>query len=83
VNELKRLGYRFYPITEGDLVELEAPKLIKRYPFLFLNHLLSTRPQPEIQQLFKEMKTDTQSIDLRRTSKHFPKEQWPLLWKNR
>jgi hypothetical protein len=82
VNELKRLGYRFYPITDGDFVELEAPKLIKRYPFLFLTHLLSTRPQQEIQQLLKEMKTETQSIDLRQTSKHFPKEQWPLLWKS-
>lgn len=82
VTELKRLGYRFYPITDGDLVELEAPKLIKRYPFLFLNHLLSTRPRQEIQQVFKEMKTETQSIDLRETSKHFPTEQWPLLWKS-
>ena len=82
MTELKRLGYRFYPITDGDLVELEAPKLIKRYPFLFLNHLLSTRPRLEIEQIFKEIKSETESIDLRQTSKHFPKEQWPLLWKS-
>jgi FkbM family methyltransferase len=79
---LKRLGYRFYPVTDGDLVELEAPKLIKRYPFLFLNHLLSTRPRQEIKQIFKEVKAETESIDLRQTSKHFPREQWPLLWKS-
>ena len=82
VAELKRLGYHFYPIMDGDLVELEAPKLIKRYPFLFLNHLLSTRPRQEIEQIFKEIKSETERIDLRQTSKHFPKEQWPLLWES-
>lgn len=83
VAQLKSLGYRFYPITDEGLVELEAPKLIKRYPFLFLNHLLSVRPKPEVAELFRRVGQATRGIDLLQTSKHFPKSEWPALWENR
>jgi FkbM family methyltransferase len=78
---LKSLGYRFYPITDQGLVEIEAPRLIKRFPFLFLNHLLSTRPPGQLQEIFEKIEPQVRALDLRQTSKHFPKEQWPLLWR--
>ena len=80
VSRLKSLGYRFYPITDEGLMELEAPKLIKRFPFLFLNHLLSVRPREELELIFGDVNEATRSINLLQTSKHFPKEQWPALW---
>jgi FkbM family methyltransferase len=80
VSELKRLGYRFYPITDQGLVEEGRPGLVKRCPFLFLNHLLSTRPIKQLRLIFEKARAATRHIDLRRTSKHFPKSQWPLLW---
>ena len=79
--QLRSLGYHFYPVTDEGLTELETPKLIKRYPFLFLNHLLSARPRRELQETFQKVQAATRDIDLHQTSKHFPKEQWPLLWK--
>lgn len=80
VSGLKALGYRFYPITDEGLVELEAPRLIKRFPFLFLNHLLSVRPKQEVAAIFERVATATRKLNLLETSKHFPKEQWPDLW---
>jgi FkbM family methyltransferase len=80
VSRLKSLGYHFYPITDEGLVELEAPKLIKRFPFLFLNHLLSVRPRQEIANLFDGVQERIRKLNLLETSKHFPKEQWPCLW---
>jgi FkbM family methyltransferase len=82
VSHLKSLGYRFYPITDEGLVELEAPRLIKRYPFLFLNHLLSTRPKQELAGIFKRLTEAVRGINLLNTSKHFPKEHWPALWES-
>jgi FkbM family methyltransferase len=80
VSQLKSIGYHFYPITDEGLVELEAPRLIKRFPFLFLNHLLSARPRREIAELFERVCEATRNLSLLQTSKHFPKEQWPSLW---
>lgn len=80
VGHLKSLGYRFYPVTDQGLVELEAPKLIKRFPFLFLNHLLSARPKPELEAIFNRVRAQTQTINLLNTSKHFPPSEWPALW---
>ncbi len=80
VSQLKALGYHFYPITDEGFVELEAPRLIKRFPFLFLNHLLSARPRQEIVDLFNRVGKVTRNLNLLETSKHFPKEQWPSLW---
>jgi FkbM family methyltransferase len=80
VSELKQLGYRFYPITDQGLMEEDRPHLVKRCPFLFLNHLLSTRDIKELRSVFDKASAETRHIDLHRTSKHFPKSQWPLLW---
>ena len=80
VAELKALGYRFYPITDRGLNEIDAPRLIKRFPFLFLNHLLTTRPRAELSALFQRIETEVRAVNLLDTSKHFRKEEWPLLW---
>jgi FkbM family methyltransferase len=80
VADLKALGYRFYPITDRGLSEIEAPRLIKRFPFLFLNHLLTTRPPEELSAMFNSIGPEARAINLLDTSKHFRKEDWPLLW---
>jgi FkbM family methyltransferase len=80
VADLKSMGYRFYSITDRGLVELDAPRLAKRFPFLFLNHLLSIRPKEEIGEIFKRLEPRVRGINLLETSKHFRKEEWPLLW---
>jgi hypothetical protein len=80
ISELKTLGYHFYPITDQGLVELEAPRLIKRFPLLFLNHLLSARPREELAGIFNRAREATRNLNLLETSKHFPKEKWPHLW---
>jgi FkbM family methyltransferase len=82
ISWLKSLGYHFYPITDEGFIELEAPKLIKRYPFLFLNHLLSVKPKREIATLFDGVAGAIASLNLLETSKHFPKAIWPLLWQD-
>jgi len=82
VSQLKSLGYHFYPITDQDLIELDAPKLVKRFPFLFLNHLLSVRPKEELAPLFEGIREEITKINLLETSKHFPKEEWPKLWED-
>jgi FkbM family methyltransferase len=80
VSDLKSLGYHFYPITDQGLVEADTPKLVKRFPFLFLNYLLSVRPQRELAGIFSRVDQTIRGINLLQTSKHFPKEQWPCLW---
>ena len=79
---LKSLGYRFYPITNEGLVETDALRLVKRFPLLFLNHLLSARPQHELASLFDRIATATSKVDLLKTSEHFPETEWPQLWRN-
>jgi len=81
VADLKSLGYRFYPITDQGLTETDAPRLIKRFPLLFLNHLISARPKEELENIFERLEPQIRGINLLDSSKHFPKEQWPLLWK--
>ena len=72
VSHLKDLGYHFYPVTDEGLVELDAPRLVKRFPFLFLNHWLSVRPKQEVAEIFARVQEATRRIDLLQTSKHFP-----------
>jgi FkbM family methyltransferase len=80
VAELKNLGYHFYSITDRGLTEMDSPALVKRFPFLFLNHLLSTRPEAELRTIFHRIEPEVRDINLLDTSKHFRKEDWPLLW---
>ena len=79
---LRPLGYRFYPVTNQGLVEMDPPRLVKRFPLLFLNHLLSVRPKHELAPLFDRIATAARKLDLLKTSKHFPKREWPQLWQN-
>jgi len=78
---LKALGYRFYPITDQGLTETDAPHLIKRFPLLFLNYLISARPREELEKIFERLGPHIRAINLLDSSKYFPKEEWPLLWK--
>jgi FkbM family methyltransferase len=80
VAELKSLGYHFYPITDQGLTQTDAPRLVKRFPFLFLNHLISARPREELAKLFERLEPRIRTMNLLDSSKHFPKEEWPLLW---
>jgi FkbM family methyltransferase len=82
VSWLKSLGYHFYPITDGGLLELDAPRLMKRFPFLFLNHWLSVRPKREVAKVFDRVRAAAGKVDLKETSEHFPPEDWPLLWQD-
>ena len=75
------MGYRFDPITDEGLVEVKAPKLVKRFPFLFLNYLLSVRPRTELTAIFEGVRARTKQLNLLNTSKHFPLEEWPALWR--
>ena len=77
---LTSLGYHFYPITDKGFLEETTPRLVKRYPFLFLNHFISTRSRAEVAEVFEHVRRATANINLMKTSKHFPKERWPLLW---
>src|SRR5262249_18393724 len=82
ISRLKSLGFHFYPITDESLVELEAPKLVKRFPFLFLNHLASVTPKAELTAIYAVVLEKIRRVSLLKTSKHFPTEQWPLLWED-
>jgi FkbM family methyltransferase len=77
---LKGLGYRFYPITDRGLTEIDAPDLVKRFPFLFLNHLISVRPKEELALIYARVLNRTRNINLLETSKHFRPDEWPDLW---
>ena len=81
VSDLKKLGYHFYPITDQGIIELDAPRLFKRFPFLFLNHLFSVRPKQQIADLFEGISEKVGRLNLLNTSKHFPPEVWPDLWR--
>ena len=70
------------PARSWFLIELDAPKLVKRFPFLFLNHLLSVRPKEELAPLFEGIREEITKINLLETTKHFPKEEWPKLWED-
>jgi hypothetical protein len=66
---LKEKGYRFYQITDRGLGPSEALTPAIREPFVFLNFLLSARPQEEIADLFDRIKDKVERIDLTQTSK--------------
>jgi len=82
VSWLKSLGYHFYPITDEGLVESTAPRLVKRFPFLFLNHWVSVRPKREVARILDEVCAGLGKLNLKDTSEHFPPEEWPLLWQD-
>lgn len=52
---LRRLGYRFYPITDRGLEESERLAVCRRGDLLFLNAFVSTRPVSEIAALSRRL----------------------------
>jgi FkbM family methyltransferase len=66
---VRRAGYSFYQVTEAGLLPSEDLTLNVRGPFLFLNYLLSTRPEVEITQLSRVIQRRASEINLRETSK--------------
>jgi FkbM family methyltransferase len=66
---LESAGYRFYQITDEGLLESEELEPVVRGQFVFLNYLLSPRPQAELEALFARIRDRVREIDLRQTSK--------------
>ncbi|MEW6306708.1 MAG: FkbM family methyltransferase, partial [Verrucomicrobiota bacterium] len=66
---LKKLGYRFYHITDCGLMETTALVPFIRGRLVFLNCLLSTKLPGEVAELFERIKDQVERIDLTTTSK--------------
>ena len=66
---LNRCGYRFRQITDEGLVPCAAPAACLRDSLVFLNCLLTTRPDSELAALSAGIRAHAKSIDLRQTSK--------------
>jgi FkbM family methyltransferase len=69
VELLRRCGYRFRQITDAGLLPCEAPAAFMRDSLVFLNCLLTTRPESELTVLSADLTAHAQSIDLQQTSK--------------
>jgi FkbM family methyltransferase len=66
---LRRCGYHFHQITDEGLRPCAAPATSVRGPLVFLNCLLTTRPDAEVNALSAALREQARSIDLRKTSK--------------
>lgn len=66
---LRRCGYQFRQITDEGLRPCAAPAAYLRDSLVFLNCLLTTRPDDELETLSAELTAKARLIDLRRTSK--------------
>jgi FkbM family methyltransferase len=66
---LRRCGYRFRQITDEGLRPCPAPAAYLRDSLVFLNCLLTTRPETELEMFSAKLKAKAQRIDLRQTSK--------------
>ncbi len=66
---LERCGYRFRQITDEGLVPCAAPAAHMRDSLVFLNCLLTTRPEAELAALSADIRAQAKSIDLHQTSK--------------
>ncbi len=66
---LRRCGYHFHQITDEGLRPCAAPATFVRGPLVFLNCLLSTRPEAELAELSDHLRTHSARIDFRKTSK--------------
>lgn len=69
VELLDRCGYRFRRITDYGLLACSAPAPYLRDSLVFLNCLLTTRPESELAPLSAALKEQAKSIDLSQTSK--------------
>jgi FkbM family methyltransferase len=66
---LRSCGYHFHQITDEGLRPCAAPATFVRGPLVFLNCLLTTRPDAEVDALSAALREQARSIDLRKTSK--------------
>lgn len=66
---LRELGYRLYSITDSGLIETTRWAPVVRGPFVFLNHLLTTRSPELVAGLFDHIRNRVKGIDLSNTSK--------------
>jgi FkbM family methyltransferase len=66
---LKQSGYRFYKITDQGLLPSDELKLVVRGRLVFLNYLLSARPETEIAGLFERIRPRVAKLDLTQSSK--------------
>lgn len=66
---LKQAGYHFYQITDQGLLPSDTLATVFRDRFVFLNYLLSARPEAEIADVFRRIEARVRRIDLTRTSK--------------
>jgi FkbM family methyltransferase len=66
---LRRCGYEFRQITDEGLRPCPAPAAYLRDSLVFLNCLLTTRPESELEIFSAKLKAKALSMDLRRTSK--------------
>lgn len=71
---LRRMGYRFYQITDQGLIEASfvVPKV--RGNFVFLNYLFSAKSREEVEGLFQRIAPEVRKIDLRATSKYLDRK---------
>ncbi len=61
--------YRCYSISDDGLIRIPAPAPVVRPPLIFLNNLLTTRPQAEISRLSERLRAYARNLDLFATSK--------------
>ncbi len=63
-------GYKFYAISDEGLIPQPELKITVRGRFLFLNYLLSVRPEAEVKSLFRRIEPQVRAINLKETSKY-------------
>lgn len=70
LEQFRKLGYRFYQITDQGLGSSDTVTLTKRGDFTFLNYLFSARPTQELQLVSQAIRERARGINLYRTSKY-------------
>ena len=70
MSQLTRSGYRFFQITDQGLIETPALIPVVRDRFVFLNHLMTTKPRAHVEAVFERIRPAVRKINLRQTSKY-------------
>lgn len=71
---LRKLGYRFFAITNRGLLPRAELCLNVHDGYLFLNYLFTTATDSEIHSLYSRIEADVRKIDLSKTSKRVAPE---------
>ncbi|MDB6115732.1 MAG: hypothetical protein JWM88_3425 [Verrucomicrobia bacterium] len=69
IAQLRRAGYHFRQVTDEGLRPCETPTAYVRGPLVFLNCLLTTRTDAELDRISDCLVARARSLDLRKTSK--------------